>query len=59
MEVSARAWSTDPTTPKKKCENSSVSYGHVPSGAGADVFTLYTTRSGGDVLLEAWRRWLI
>jgi hypothetical protein len=33
-EVSARAWSTDPTTPKRKCENSNDGYGYVPSGAG-------------------------
>jgi hypothetical protein len=38
MEVSARAWSKDPKTPKTKYENSNAAYGCVPSEVRADVF---------------------
>ena len=53
-EVSARAWSQDPTTPLTKCENSSAACTSRPSATGSVASTRCMTGSGG--VTSCWRR---
>jgi hypothetical protein len=53
QEVSARAWSQDPITPLKKCENSSVGCTSWPSANRSVVLHAVQSTQRSDVLLEA------